>query len=333
MATGQRKLGNHHVCPIGLGCMSLSFAYGRQPSDETGASMLHRALDLGYDHLDTARIYGNGHNEKLIGETLKGMRQHFFLASKAGLFPGNESRRVDCRPETLRAACDESLSALQTDHIDLYYLHRHDYDTPIEESVGALADLIRAGKIGGIGLSEISAETLRRASAEHPITAVQNEYSLWTRNPELGVLDACRELNTTFVAFSPLGRGVLADGVSDVSRLAENDFRSHMPRFLPQNWSHNYALIQQFNAIAAEQNVTPAQLALAWVLSRGEHVVAIPGTGQPAHLEENIAHRHWQPPASVLEQLNALINQDTVAGHRYAESMRQNIDSEEFAAD
>lgn len=331
MKTTSRRLGQREVCPIGLGCMSLTFAYGYQPSGNDARQLLHRALDLGYDHLDTARLYGNGDNEVLLGQALRGMRERFYLASKAGIFPANTQRRVDCRPETLRRACEESLTALQTDFIDLYYLHRHDYDTPLEDSIGALADLVKEGKIGGIGLSEVSATTLRKAATIHPITAVQNEYSLWTRNPEIGVLKACGELGTTFVAFSPLGRGVLANAVTDPEAMADNDFRSSMPRFLQQNWPHNRQLIEQFNVIARQQGVTPAQLALAWVLSRGDHIVAIPGTGNIAHMEENIGRCNWQPEQTVLDQLDQLINQHSVAGHRYSEAMRQNIDTEEFA--
>jgi len=330
MTVSKRQLGNRLVCPIGFGCMSLSWAYGYQPPDETGAALLQRALDLGYDHLDTARIYGNGHNETLLGSSLKGLRQRFFLASKTGIFYDGKQRRVDCRPETIRTALEESLRCLQTDHIDLYYLHRYDHDTPIEESIGALADLVRAGKIGGIGLSEVSAATLRRAAAVHPIAAVQSEYSPWTRNPEIAVLDACRELGTTFVAFSPVGRGALANGVRDLGQLAQGDFRLAVPRFLPENWPANLALIDRFNAIAQREGVTPAQLSLAWVLSRGEHVVAIPGTGKMEHLEENIARWRWQPSPVTLAEVDAILNQQTVVGHRYSEAMRLNVDSEEF---
>ena len=328
---GRRTIGGRDVCPLGLGCMSLSFAYGRQPSDREGAEILHRALELGYDHLDTARIYGAGHSETLIGKTLKGKRDRFYLASKAGISYGGKTRRVDCRPATLRSACEESLRLLATDHIDLYYLHRFDYDTPIEESVGALAELVQAGKIGGIGLSEMSAQTLRKAHAEHPITAIQNEYSLWTRNPELGVQEACRELGVTLVAFSPLGRGVLAGSLQDPAQLDDSDFRAGIPRLSADNWPRNRELIAQFNAMAADQGVTPAQLALAWVLSRGDEVVTIPGTGRMAHMEENIARWDWQPAADVLAELDALINQHTVQGHRYSEAMRLNVDTEEFA--
>lgn len=325
-----RRIGDHNVCPIGLGCMSLSFAYGGQPQPATATRLLHEALELGYNHLDTARLYGNGDNEVLLGKALKGKRQQVYLASKAGIYPGNSERRVDCRPDTLRKAVEESLRSLQTDYIDLYYLHRHDYDTPLEDSLGALATLIGEGKIGAIGLSEVSAATLHRACAIHPIAAVQNEYSLWTRNPEIGVLEACRELGATLVAFSPLGRGVLANGVRDPESLADNDFRVHMPRFEAENWRHNHALITKFNGIARELQLTPAQLALAWVLSRGEHVVAIPGTSQIDHMRENFARRDWRPDNAVLASLDQLINQSTIAGHRYSEAMRQNIDTEEF---
>lgn len=310
--------------------MSLSWAYGHQPSDKEGRDLLHRALDLGYNHLDTARLYGMGHNETLIGKSLKGLRDRFFLASKAGIIIDDNDRHIDCRPETLRAACEESLRLLQTEHIDLYYLHRHDKDTPLEESLGEMARLIEEGKIGGIGLSEVSAATLRKAAAVHPIMAVQNEYSLWTRNPEIAMLEACKELDTCFVAFSPLGRGVLANSVRDIGTLAQNDFRATMPRFLPENWPSNRQLIEQFIALANDAGVTPAQLAIAWILAQGEHIMAIPGTSNISHLEENIARWNWQPSADLIAQLDRLINQHTVLGHRYSEPMRTHIDSEDF---
>jgi len=325
-----RTLGDRQVHPVGLGCMSLSFAYGNQPSDEEGAAILHHALEVGYNHLDTARIYGAGHSETLIGKTLKGKRDQFYLASKAGINYGGKERGVDCSPAVLKAACEESLRCLQTDHIDLYYLHRFDYNTPIEESVAALADLVKEGKIGGIGLSEMSAATLRKAAAVHPITAMQTEYSLWTRNPELGVLETCKELGTTFVAFSPVGRGALANGIRDPKDLEENDFRSYMPRFSEENWPKNLKLIDTFNAVAKEQGVTPAQLSLAWVLSRGDHIVTIPGTSKMSHMEENIAKADWQPEPQVLQQVDALINQQTVSGHRYNDKLKLNVDTEDY---
>lgn len=325
-----RSINGRAVNPVGLGCMSLSWAYGVPPSPEDGAKLLHRALDLGYNHLDTARIYGLGKNEELIGETLKRRRNEFFLASKTGIIVDGEKRRIDCRPETIRAACEESLRRLQTDHIDLYYLHRRDFDTPIEESVGALAELVKAGKIGSIGLSEMSADTLRRAVAVHPIAAMQTEYSLWTRNAEIAVLEACRELGTTFVAFSPVGRGVLANGVHDIASFSGNDLRRNMPRFNAENWPKNLALVQEFNAIALELAVTPAQLALGWVHAQAEHVVSIPGTASIAHLDENISRWDWAPPRQVIDRLDMLINRNTVAGPRYGDAMQKTIDTEEF---
>ncbi|AMO71220.1 aldo/keto reductase [Sphingorhabdus sp. M41] len=331
MSISKRTINGHSVNPVGLGCMSLSWAYGVPPPEEDASKLLHRALDLGYDHLDTANIYGLGHNETLIGNALNGRREEFFLATKMGLVIDGDRRGVDCSPAAIRRCVEESLIRLQTDHIDLYYMHRRDFNVPIEESVGAMAELIKEGKIGSIGLSEMSAETLRKAAAEHPIAAVQTEYSLWTRNPEIAVLEACRELGTTLVAFSPVGRGVLANGVRDVNALAEKDLRRNMPRFNEDNWPKNLHLVDQYNAIAAEEGVTPAQLSLAWVLSRGEHIVAIPGTAAIAHLEENLARWDWEPSAETQARLDALINQASVAGPRYGEMIQKTIDTEEFA--
>jgi aryl-alcohol dehydrogenase-like predicted oxidoreductase len=319
------------VNPVGLGCMSLSWAYGTPPSVEDGAKLLNRALDIGYNHLDTARIYGVGTNEDLIGKTLNGRRDEFFLASKTGIFVDGESRRIDCRPEVIKAACDESLSKLQTDHIDLYYLHRRDFKTPIEESVGALSELVAAGKIRSIGLSEMSSDTLRAAHAVHPIAAMQTEYSLTTRNPEISVLETCRELGVTFVAFSPVARGSLANGLRDPQTLPKTDMRRTWPRFVGENWERNLALIDSFNAIATEVGVTPAQLSLGWVLAQGEHIVVIPGTARIDHLEENIACSDWRPSSELCARLDALINRHTIAGSRYPEAAQATIDTEEFA--
>lgn len=325
-----RYINARPVNAIGLGCMSLSWGYGTLPPRELATALLNRALDLGYNHLDTANIYGLGHNETLIGEALKGRRGEFFLATKMGIVIEGEKRGINCRPEAIRRCIDESLTRLQTDHVDLYYMHRRDRDVPIEESVGAMADLIKAGKIGGIGLSEMSAETLRRASAEHPIAAMQTEYSPWTREPEIAVLEACRALGTTFVAFSPVARGVLANGIQDIAALEEKDLRRGMPRFNADNWPANRALVDAFCAIAAEFEVTPAQLSLAWVLSRGEHIVAIPGTASIAHMEENFARADWTIPAAAAVRIDALINERTVAGPRYGETMQKTIDTEMF---
>lgn len=322
------------VNPVGLGCMSLSWAYGTPPSVEDGAKLLHRALDVGYNHLDTARIYGLGANEDLIGKTLNGLngrRDEFFLASKTGIIVEGKDRRIDCRPETIKAACEESLSKLQTDHIDLYYLHRRDFNTPIEESIGALSELVAAGKIRSIGLSEMSSETLRAANAVHPIAAMQTEYSLTTRNPEISVLETCRELGVTFVAFSPVSRGILANGLRDPQTLPDTDMRKTWPRYVGENWTKNLALVDAFNAIADEVGVTPAQLSLGWVLAQGEHVVVIPGTARIDHLEENMARSDWRPSAELCARLDALINRHTISGGRYPTAQQATIDTEEFA--
>jgi len=325
-----RKLGGQDRNPVGLGCMNVSWAYAAPPPPQEAAKLLHLALDLGYNHLDTARLYGGGKNELLIGETLKSRRSEFYLASKMGIFADGDRRYVDCRPEAIRREVDISLKALQTDHIDLYYMHRRDFTVPIEDSAGAFADLIAEGKLGGYGLSEFSADTLRKAHAIHPVTAVQTEYSLWTRNPELGVLAATAELGVALVAFSPLARGFLADAVRDPAALEDKDLRRTHPRFNAENWAKNLPLAQAFNAIAAEQGVTPAQLSLAWVLSRGDHVHVIPGTTHPQHLADNIARADWRPDDAVLAQLDALINRHTVSGPRYPAAMQATMDTEEF---
>ena len=326
-----REINGRAVGPVGLGCMSLSWAYGRPPSPEDGAKLLNRALDLGYDHLDTARIYGEGKNEALIGEALRGRRDEFFLASKTGIFVDGKARRIDCSPAMIRAAIEDSLRALKTDHIDLYYLHRRDFSIPIEESIEELARAVAAGKIGAIGLSEMSAETLRRASAVHPIAAMQTEYSPQTRQPEIAVLDACAELGTTFVAFSPVGRGSLCGVLREPAALPDGDLRKSWPRFTGDNWTHNLALTDAFGEIARTAGVTAAQLALGWVLAQGEHIVAIPGTANIAHLEDNIARADWRPEPATIARIDALINHATVAGHRYPEGLRAAIDTEEFA--
>jgi len=302
----------------------------RRPRTEDAAKVLNRALDLGYNHLDTARLYGAGRNEELLGAALAGRRGEFFLASKTGIIIDGPKRHTDCRPETLFREVEISLKALRTDHIDLYYLHRRDFKVPIEDSIGALAELVRQGKIGAIGVSETGAEAIRRGHGVHPIAAVQTEYSLWTRNVEIAVLDTCRELGIALVAFSPLARGVLADGLRDRETLLEGDIRYPQPRFNAENWPHNLTLADAFNAIAAREGVTPAQLSLAWVLSRGDHVHAIPGTTRMDHLAENVARIEWRPDDAVLAECDALINRRTVAGPRYAAPMQKTIDTEEF---
>ncbi len=330
MTDTTRPIAGTELHPVGLGCMNLSWAYGTPPSPDEGARLLARALDLGCNHLDTARIYGTGQNEALIGETLQGRRSEFFLASKCGITVDGPKRGVDCSPRAIEAAIDESLRLLRTDRIDLYYMHRFDPKVPIADSVGAMARAIEAGKIGAYGVSEWSARHVREAHAVQPVGAVQTEYSLWTRNVELGVLDTCRELEIALVAFSPLGRGALAGELKDPATLEDSDLRTKMPRFQPANWPRNRALIERLSELAEEAGVSAAQLALAWALSRGDHVHVIPGTTNTQHLELN--HRAWglDVPRDVLDAADVLINEDTVAGHRYHDAIRPTIDTEEF---
>jgi aryl-alcohol dehydrogenase-like predicted oxidoreductase len=330
MKATPRTIAGAPLHPVGLGCMNLSWAYGTPPSPEEGAELLARALDLGYNHFDTARIYGAGQNEALIGETLKGRRNEFFLASKCGIVVEGPKRGVDCSPQAIRTAIDKSLELLQTDHIDLYYMHRFDPKVPIAGSVDELARAIEAGKIGSYGVSEWSARHIEEAHGVHPVGAVQTEYSLWTRNVELAVLDTCQRLNIPLVAFSPVGRGALCGLLKDPAALEPQDLRTKMPRFQPENWPRNLALIESFVALAEEAGVTPAQLALNWVLSRGEYVHVIPGTTRLQHLADNHAAAGLQLPQPVLDAADALINEKTVAGHRYHEAIRPTIDTEEF---
>jgi aryl-alcohol dehydrogenase-like predicted oxidoreductase len=312
--------------------MSLSWGYGAIPEEPDAVALLHAALDLGYDHLDTANIYGLGHNETLIGKALKNRRGEYFLATKTGIVIEGANRGIDCSPAAIRRNIDASLERLQTDHVDLYYMHRFDPKVPVADMAGAMGELIAAGKIGGYGVSEWSAAHIREAHGVTPMMAVQTEYSLWSRNAEIAVLDTCRELGITFVAFSPVARGVLADGVRDVGALHERDLRRTMPRFNEENWPTNLALVDAFNAIAAREGVTPAQLSLAWVLAQGDHVVAIPGTANPDHLAENIARAGWTMPPALLAELDVLINRHTVAGPRYGAVMQATIDAEEYPA-
>ncbi|MEO6386797.1 MAG: aldo/keto reductase [Croceibacterium sp.] len=330
MTLQTRTIAGSPLHPVGLGCMNLSWAYGTPPSAADGARLLGRALDLGYNHLDTARIYGVGENEALIGETLAGRRDEFFLVSKCGIVVDGSRRGIDCSPGAINQAIDESLRLLRTDHIDLYYLHRFDPKVPIADSVGAMQRAIEAGKIGAYGVSEWSAHHIREAHDVHPVGAVQTEYSLWTRNVELGVLETCRKLGIALVAFSPVGRGALAGLLRDPSMLEDSDLRTKMPRFAPANWPHNLALIDRLAALSEGADMTAAQLALAWVLSRGDHVHVIPGTTSEAHLADNYRAGLITAPQDVLDAADALINERTVAGHRYHEAIRPTIDTEEF---
>lgn len=326
-----RRLAAWNVSAISLGCMNLSHAYGTPPPPAVGEAVLLRALELGVNHFDTAALYGFGVNEELVGRVLKPHRSKLMLASKGGIGVVNGKRTILSTAAAIKQVCEESLRRLGTDVIDLYYMHRWDKKTPIEESIGALADLIAQGKIRAIGLSEVSAQTLRRAHAVHPIAAVQSEYSLWSRNPEIAVLDACRELGVTFVAFSPLARGFLTGGLRDVTTLAEKDLRRAMPRFSAELYPQNLKLLDEYAAIAREVGCTQAQLALAWLLAQGEHIVPIPGTTQIAHLEENLGADRVKLSPAVTARLDALINQQTVKGRRYNPTVQVEIDTEEFA--
>lgn len=324
-----RILNGTPVHPIGLGCMNLSHAYGTPPSEAEAAALLEQALDLGYNHFDTATLYGFGANETLLGKVLKPHRNRIFLASKCGMAGVDGKRVIDGRPETLLRQADESLKRLQTDCIDLYYLHRWDKNVPIEESVGALARLVEAGKIRSIGLSEVSADTLARAHSVHPIAAVQTEYSLWTRNPEIAVLAKTKELGAAFVAFSPVARGFLGN-IREPSALAENDLRRNMPRFSAENYPKNLQLRDRLQSLADEAGCTVAQLGLAWLLAQSNHILPIPGTTQPQHLADNIAAADLKLAPEVLEKAGEIINRHNVVGGRYPAVTQAEIDTEEF---
>ncbi len=317
---------------MGLGCMNLSHGYGSLVPEEAALRALDEAFDMGYRHFDTATLYGATANEKVVGQALVGKRQQLFLASKCGMAMDPESgkRVIDGRPDTLRKQCEASLARLRTDHLDLYYLHRLDRHVPIEESVGALGRLMEEGKIGGVGLSEVSALTLRRAVAEYPIAAVQSEYSLWTRNPEIALIDACREVGAALVAFSPLGRGFLTGAIQDPARLEEGDMRRNMPRFSAENYPHNVKLFERLAALAQALSVTPGQLALAWLKAKGGDIIPIPGTRSPDHMRENLAAETLRLDVTTLQQLDAMMTPDQVAGARYSEAQQADIDTEEF---
>jgi aryl-alcohol dehydrogenase-like predicted oxidoreductase len=324
-----RRLGPFSVSALGLGCMTLSHAYGNPPDPATAAGVLRKALDLGYNFFDTAAQYGFGANETLLGSVLKDRRRDIVLASKAGMFRNAQGvREVDARPEVLKKTCDDALIRLQTDVIDLYYLHRWDRRVPVEDSIGALADLVREGKVKTIGISEVSAPTLRKAHAVHPITALQTEYSLWTRDAEIAVLDACKELGIGFVAFSPVGRGFLAGGVRDVSSLPPKDIRLAQPRFMGENFAKNLKLLDGLSVIARENDCTMAQLSLAWLLAQRDDIVPIPATTRIDHLEENIGALDVRLSAETIARLNALINAKTVSGPRYNDATFPEIDTE-----
>jgi aryl-alcohol dehydrogenase-like predicted oxidoreductase len=321
MTLPQRTLGPSKipVSALGLGCMGMSDFYGPR-DDAQSMATIHRAVDLGVTFFDTADMYGPHTNERLVGRALAPYRDRVLIATKFGIVrdlvdPAN--RTINGTPAYVRSSCDGSLERLGVDHIDLYYQHRVDANTPIEETVGAMADLVAAGKVRYLGLSEAGSATIRRAHAVHPIAALQSEYSLWSRDIETDIIDTCRELGITIVPYSPLGRGFLTGAIRRFEDLAEDDFRRRAPRFQGANFSKNLEIVDAVAAMAQEKGCTPAQLALAWVLAQGEDMVPIPGTRSIARLEENLAAAHIALDEADLSRLESIMPKGTVAGERY----------------
>ncbi len=329
--SGSRTLNGTEVSSIGFGCMSLSHAYATPPAAEAAIAVVRRALDLGVNHFDTAALYGFGRNESLIGEAIQSNRQHIFLASKCGMTGIEGKRVIDGRPQTLERTCHESLARLHTDVIDLYYLHRVDPNVPVEDSVGALAELVKKGHIRAIGLSEVSASTLRRAHRVHPIAAVQSEYSVWTRNPEVAVLEECQRLGAALVAFSPLTRGFLVSDLTAPLALEASDIRRSMPRFMEPQVTANRSLIKPFADLAQAAGCSRAQLALAWLLHKSPHVIPIPGTTSIQHLEDNVRASRIALSDDLMEKIESLVNPNRVQGARYNATTQLEIDTEEWA--
>jgi aryl-alcohol dehydrogenase-like predicted oxidoreductase len=316
----QRRLGELKVSAQGLGCMGMSEFYGTGDEAESIAT-IHRALELGVTFLDTADMYGPFVNEQLVGRAIAGRRDEVQLATKFGIRRGDDGARlgVSGAPDYARQSIDASLERLGVDHVDLWYLHRVDPATPIEDTIGAMAEAVDAGKVRHIGVSETSPETLRRAHAVHPITALQSEYSLWSRDPEAGVLDTCRELGIGFVAYSPLGRGFLTGAIRSPEDFGPGDFRASSPRFQGENFQRNLDLVTHLQQLAAEQGCTPGQLALAWVLAQGDDIVPIPGTKRRAYVEENAAADGVELSPEDLARIDEIAPVGAAAGNRYAD--------------
>ena len=322
-----RRLGTLEVGAIGLGCMGMSEFYGKGDDTESTA-VIHRALELGVTLLDTSDMYGPHTNEVLVGKAIKGKRDQVVLATKFGIQRGDKpsDRSINGRPEYVKACCDASLQRLGVDHIDLYYQHRVDPNTPIEETIGAMAELVQAGKVRHLGMSEAGVETLRRANKVHQISALQTEYSLWSRDPEGGLLAACRELKIGFVPYSPLGRGFLTGQIKQFEDLAADDYRRHSPRFQGDNFTKNLTLVERVTSLAKHKGCTPGQLALAWVLAQGEDLVPIPGTKRVKYLEENVGAETVTLTAQDLAAIDEIAPKGAAAGPRYPEAMMASVD-------
>ena len=320
------RLGELEVSAMGLGCMGMSQAYGEADPEESKKT-LYRAIDIGVTFLDTANVYGMGHNETLLGNVLKDRRREFQLATKFGITLKDGVRGIDGHPDQVADRCDESLARLQTDVIDLYYLHRLDPNVPIEETVGAMSRLVEAGKVRYLGLSEVSARTLRKAHSIHPITAVQSEYSLWTRDPEDHVLPACQELGVGVVPFSPMGRAILTGVIKDSGSLGDKgDMRSAMPRFQGDNLEKNLQLVEQLGELANSKGCSSGQLGLAWLMAKGDFIVPIPGTKRTQYLEENAAAVELELAESEINTLDELFDPGNISGERYVAAGMASLD-------